>query len=49
MLLPASWFLVILVVLAVIVAVVLICAHKVGMKFKGQCRGEVAWSGPSSW
>lgn len=49
MLLPASWSPVVLVVLAVIVAVVLICACKVGMKFKGQCRGEVTWSGPSSW
>lgn len=49
MLLPASSSLVVLVVLAVIVAVVLICARKVGMKFKGQCRSEMTWSGPSSW
>ena len=49
MLLPASWSPLVLVVLAVRVAEVLICAREVDMKFKGQCRGEVTWSGPSSW
>lgn len=49
MLLPASWSPLVLVVLAVRVAVVLICAREVGMKFKGHCRGEVTWSCPSSW